>query len=430
MTDRSAAIQLERAITHLLISDNDRLRIFGRLLDKRMFLEAVNFTFITTAVELLTEGTLSRLNLLERLESGGVANAEKVYVQQTASITGTSTFDKHYTAWIEGARLRFIDHANEAIEAGELSTTEIIAKRYAVLEQARALGLPDSGISTESALLSQLEWIEYLRGVDGKSIISTGYPELDRNIIGYVPGTLTVIAARPSGGKTTLAAELAIRAQTAGPVLFNTLEMSPARLAFKVAALANKENPMKYDRSFEVASVEFEAIKARVLRQSNLNIRYLAIHDPLILESSIIATKPALFIWDYLQLAQTPARYAGRRTEFIGELARNLQQVCVRTNTPGVVLAQLNRDGADGGAALGNIKDSGVIEEAVDNAVFLERPHFAEQGPDHYKAELTIKKARSGFVGASVELMLNPKTGAFDRWNPTIAAQLVKALGL
>jgi len=270
-----------------------------------------------------------------------------------------------------------------------------------------------------------VDWLKHLRSVQGKSIVSTGYPEIDRNIIGLMPGTLTTLAARPGVGKTTLAALWALNAQESAPVLFNSLEMSPSRLSVKITALSNGTNSMDYERSFEATDLKFNETADALMGRSDLNIRFFEQQDPWALESSIIMLKPSLVIWDFLQITATPGKFASRRSEFIGEVARSLQIIAKRRNVPIVVLSQLNRDGDGGQASLANLKDSGVIEEASDNVLFLERPQMGEPGADSLRAILSIKKARSGFPGAQVELMMNPKTGSFEYWNTIAAAQML-----
>jgi len=428
MSANNQAIQLERAITHLLIADWDKLMLYSPLLDERMFLEPVNHKFLVAARELYSEGNLTKLNLLDRLEGAGVKQADLVYTQQVAAVTSSSDFLKHYTAWIEHARVRFIERCDAALVETNPSSSDLISGRLSTLEKAKALGFPDEGTTMSQAIDEGVKWQKYLRSVDGRLIVSTGFQELDRNIIGLVPGTLTTLAARPSGGKTTLACAWGMNASAAGPVLFNTLEMSPSRIAFKLAAIANGDNAMAYDRSFKAAEPEFDAICQVLLKQNGMNFRFFEKQDPAALESAIILLKPSLVIWDYLQLVSTPARFAGRRSEYIGEVARQLQQVAKRRNVPVLLLSQLNRDGDGGGAAMANLKDSSGIEEASDNIFFLETPNENAEGADRLRRILSIKKARSGFAGTSLELMMNPRTGAFEYWNTILAAQLAEEM--
>jgi len=421
----NAAIQLERAITHLIVTDNEHIASYARLLDKRMFLEPVNHQFITSAADLLSEGNMSRLNLIERLEQEGVKNPNENYTLQAAAITSSSRFATHYAAWIEHARLKFIENCDLEFAGATPTAADLIFKRTQCLELVRAIGVPDEGVTMRTAAEGAVDWLKHLRSVQGKSIVSTGYPEIDRNIIGLMPGTLTTLAARPGVGKTTLAALWALNAQESAPVLFNSLEMSPSRLSVKITALSNGTNSMDYERSFEATDLKFNETADALMGRSDLNIRFFEQQDPWALESSIIMLKPSLVIWDFLQITATPGKFASRRSEFIGEVARSLQIIAKRRNVPIVVLSQLNRDGDGGQASLANLKDSGVIEEASDNVLFLERPQMGEPGADSLRAILSIKKARSGFPGAQVELMMNPKTGSFEYWNTIAAAQML-----
>ena len=67
---------------------------------------------------------------------------------------------------------------------------------------------------------------------DGKlAPIPTGFPKLDKCLGGLFPGELTVLAARPGVGKTSLALEIALSAARAGSdVAFFSLEWSAKRV--------------------------------------------------------------------------------------------------------------------------------------------------------------------------------------------------------
>lgn len=78
--------------------------------------------------------------------------------------------------------------------------------------------------------------------------ISSGYPSIDKLTKGFVPGEVTVVAAKTSVGKTALAVNIANKVALQGiPILFVTLEMTKAQLTSRFMYLNNDENYTKVE---------------------------------------------------------------------------------------------------------------------------------------------------------------------------------------
>jgi hypothetical protein len=421
---QSASITLERAMTAKMIESEPLLMQFGPSLDPAMFLESNNSTAITVSRELVEEGVLTRRNLEYRLEKNGVKDAKSFVETLYSAATPSSEFKKHLHDWVDDATARYIKRSESALAEERCTTPELIARKTEILDTATKLGKVDDGLDFDGGIEAGKAWLSELRSAMADSCIAkTGFKPIDNDIIGLLPGTLTTIAARPATGKTTLALRIAHRVMCeGGKVLFNTLEMAAGRLSIKLAALIHRDSSMAYERSFEATDVGYyNGVIDKLDSAKRDGIRFLAKHDIWSLESAIMAARPSLVVFDYLQLMHTPREFSGRRHEFIGDVARRLQQVAVKHNVPVLVLAQLNREADGKEAGLANIKDSSGIEEASDNVLFLSNPSPNFDGIDALRRELTVKKARSGRAGAAVQLMLNPLTGALEEWD-TVSA--------
>lgn len=428
----AAEVDLESAMTHLLIADGDLLMEYGPLLnDRRLFIDPRNHAIVAASHALRAADRFAPRALYVELERvGKTSAADKIFANAAKAAEIPGDFRAHYATWVERARLRHYERAEADNLDGLTSSDDIFAARQMALEESRKAGISDVGVTMEEALAEAEQWQVDFRRSGGKGIVSTGFEQIDDRIIGLLPGTLTVVGARPNGGKTTIGCSIALNGAGQGPVIFNSLEMAPARIASKMAAMANGENPFHYDRAFKLNSDDhFARNMARMRSQAALGVRFFEQHDPLALESAIIQLRPSLVVWDFIQIVHTPPRFSGRRHEFVAEVARHLQQIAKRRGVPIVVLSQLNRGGEDG-ATMSSLKDSGGIEEAADNVLLLERPHQGEPGADGLKALLRLAKARSGFPGAEMELMMNPVTGTFEKWDTMQAAQLAEAAGI
>jgi len=426
--NQPAEIQLERAMTSTLIESPESLIKIAPLLDRLMFLDVRNFKAIDHARSLLDEELFTRSNLEVRLERDGIQNVAKYFSDLDAATTASSDFPKHYKEWLDPARLRYSLRCEAELLEKPMSVDELFARKNDILETARNLGKTEVGVQMSEASELGKSWLSNMREAQKSGgLVTTGIPIIDEALIGLMPGTLSTLAARPGGGKTTMALDWAIRNQKNGLMLINTLEMAPHRLAIKASAMANGDNSMAYERSFLADEPEFDAVKVLLDRANTLRLHFLCTSDIYALESAILALKPALVIYDFLQLTMTPREFAGKRHEFIAELARKLQRLALRRNVPILALAQLNRDAEGGAATKANLKDSSGIEEASDNLLFLEKPNQNAEGCDAFRRILKVDKARSGIEGDSVELMLSPESGQFEPWNTIKAAQLAEA---
>ena len=101
---------------------------------------------------------------------------------------------------------------------------------------------------------------------------------------------------------------------------------------------------------------------------------------------------------DYLGLLEKPK--AERNDIAIAEITRKLKQFCLRNKVPVILLSQLNR-GVEGRAdkrpTLGDLKDSGAIEQDADVIIFPYRDEVYHENSDMKGiAEIIIGKYRSG----------------------------------
>jgi len=426
-TENHSYLLNERIVTFCLAQDPELCRQFGFELQPEMFLVQSNYKTVEASLHCVSGNLHSFATLCQTMQELGVSNPVEQIKSLRAAMSASATFDKSFKIWLPGARLRWATTKIESLKEMGVPPDEFLSTQAQIAQDASHLGSCDTGVDMKTSLEEQASLMDLLRASKG-NVIQTGFTEVDYPLVGMIPGTVTVIAARPSCGKTTLACQIALLAQGngSGPVLFNSLEMSRGRVAAKLTAMAIGENPQIYDRAYAADEAGFTEIKESLRKGESLNFRFFETHDPAALESAIMNIKPSFVVYDFLQITQTPRSYRGMRTEFVGELARNLQQIAKRRGIPILVLAQLNREGVGGTATLANLKDSGVIEEAADNVLFLERPNEAAEGADRLRAILSLKKARSGLAGSSVELMLNPRTAVFEKWNTIMAAQMVE----
>lgn len=243
--------------------------------------------------------------------------------------------------------------------------------------------------------------------------IPTGFEILDRLTGGLHPGHLVIIGARPSHGKTAFALTMARNMVKAGtPVGFVSLEMTGVELVERLVAQAANLNSLELRQS----QIPEKAFKQAIRTGSGL----IKEHFPLFIDDSAQANAlsilsrarllirsqgvKALFV-DYLQLTDTGKREETRNQE-ISKITRALKQFAQSENIPVIVLSQLSRRSEGRTPILGDLRDSGAIEQDANLVLFIYRPEYEgrETMPDgrtpaENMAEISVAKQRNGPTG-------------------------------
>lgn len=425
---------LERSTAYILLGSPKKLETVVPLLDGKMFLEELTWKFLTTGADLVKRGVYSRNTLCASLEGEGEKDAYEHYNLLAGSFSSSSNFETHYPLWLDQGRKVFIAKHGEGSDEGTLTADELIANRKLILDKARTLGEFDSGSSMIDCAKSAIGVMEKLRESGGRGIIQTGFTLIDKYMLGLMPGTLTVIGARPSRGKTSLGCQLAIKAQGPDcPVLFVSAEMPSEKVALKLAGMHGQINTSQFSAPHLLSDVEFSNAKRAVLNSGGLNIRILHKTDLAAVEAAILSMDPApgLIVFDYLQILQTPSRYEGMRADYLAEVVRSFTRLADKTGSAFLLLSQVGRSGERGGASNADLKGSGGIEEAADAIILIERDDDADGGPEALQRTLRLSKNRYGW-GDDVECptLFDPRTQTFSDWDLVRAQRIATLLGI
>ena len=250
--------------------------------------------------------------------------------------------------------------------------------------------------------------------------ISTGLFSLDSKIT-FVDTELTVIAARPSMGKTAFMIKMA--SSTLGkdvlPLIFS-LEMGEESLVRRMvsqqlqietrlarhSSLLNESLQKKWQDQVSWLAEQPHRIysKVRTIPEMRTKIRQAKKDFP---------DKKIIVFLDYLTLLQTEQQFQSRSAE-VGYFSRSLKMMAMDFNIPVVSLAQLSRaveQRPDKRPQLSDLRDSGEIEQDANNVLFLYRDDYYY--PDSEKKnilEIIIAKQREGPTGR-VEILYNKNTG-------------------
>lgn len=241
-----------------------------------------------------------------------------------------------------------------------------------------------------------------------KNIISTGFIDLDRLIIGFEKPESVIVAARPSMGKTSFAQCIALNmAKKGGKVLFFSLEMSKKKLMNRMLSIESKVDSEKI-RTRNLTEEDWSRIVKAATTLSN--IEFTIIEDAFNLSEirSIIARHAArgeitLVVIDYLQLLREQGKKFQSRQIELGYYANEIARIAKTYNTVILTLSQLNRaveNREDKRPRLSDLYESGAIEAAADIVLFLYRDEYYNPDSDEKGiAEIGAAKTRDGATG-------------------------------
>jgi replicative DNA helicase len=273
---------------------------------------------------------------------------------------------------------------------------------------------------------------EVLTGIEQESKggvtpgVGCGLPRLDELTRGFQRGTMTLLAARPSVGKTQFACAVARYAcESEEPVLLVSAEMSARQLVRRLVAMVSGVDLLALNHSPHA----FDSSAPRLLDACSV------VHGwPLVVDTSSHSPgmvrlaaqrmmrehgKIGLIIVDYVQLLRGDGRAENRNLE-VGSVGRGLFRVAQDLDVPVLALSQLSRDveksagdrrGGGREPRLSDLRDSGELEQAADMVLFL-HPCDEDETAVHRRIRAILAKNRHGRRGR-VDLELASNTG---RW--------------
>ncbi|MEN6404845.1 MAG: DnaB-like helicase C-terminal domain-containing protein [Thermoguttaceae bacterium] len=264
----------------------------------------------------------------------------------------------------------------------------------------------ESTVTAKDAALDVVLEIDKAIRNNGSLGVPTGFPKFDNNIGGLFAGQLIILAARTSGGKSAMAAQIARYSGDAGRMtLYVSLEMGATELAMR-GICADAGVSSSVIRTGRIDADERKALSEAAERYATTSIIFDC--RPRQTVASIRRTARRLMrqglrllVVDYLQLIQ-PADLRIKRYEAIGQMTGDLKALARELEIPVLCLAQLSRESEkEGRPRLRHLRESGSIEMDADVVMLLDRPvgGIVENGQRQGDACLDVAKNRSGATG-------------------------------
>lgn len=242
----------------------------------------------------------------------------------------------------------------------------------------------------------------------GGTGIQLPWPEVNTTVCGLQPGDLTLIAGRPSHGKSVAGMQIAFEAAKFGRgVAYFSLEMSEESLVRRLISMVAHVDSQKMRLGY-LSNEERERIREAHAYISGMPlwIDYRGYTTPAIrraVKRLKARREVSLVVVDHFHLLQSIGREEDRAR--YARSADDLQRYAKEFGVPFVVLTQLNRKCEDENRApgLSDLAETGKLEQNADIVSFVYRPEMYAKNrqKDELRgvAEFIIAKQRNGPVG-------------------------------
>ena len=287
------------------------------------------------------------------------------------------------------------------------TTQEVLSNAEAKLFDA-ATNLPKAHTAGEclNAMAEDMERRLALKGE--RSGIVTGLHDLDAVLDGLQPGEQTIIAARPSMGKTALGLTIMDRAclQDGIPTLFVSLEMGIKSIMRRLAAM-HCRIPMNHIRRGTLTEGDAQKLTRFAIDQRKAPMIIVdAVNGATDTEIASSIRRAVrlhgikLVIVDYLQKIRPSSKHE-KKTYEIAQASGTLKNVADKCGVAMVTLAQLNRESDKGGGMprLCDLAESSQIERDADVVALLHREKSDNEEGNQNHMRLLIAKNRDGELG-------------------------------
>jgi replicative DNA helicase len=291
----------------------------------------------------------------------------------------------------------------------DISGTEVLSN---LISESIAISSTDSKKSTyntKEALGVFLDKLEEINDAidQGGTGLKTDISSLDELMGGMHPSDMIIVGARPGAGKTAMAVSVMRNVAKKGKRIgFFSTEMSVFQVMGRFASIEASIDSKKL-RSANLDDMDYSRLTAATSRIMGFDLRICDKPVMTIGEISMQSRAWAadggidFIVVDYLTRLH-PDKTGANQNIDVGLIITGLKNIARNLNIPVMVLAQLNRSGAqrkDNRPVMTDLRDSGIIEQEADQILMLHRPSADDDDGEFQGDQIIIEKNRHGSTG-------------------------------
>lgn len=287
------------------------------------------------------------------------------------------------------------DEINQRIEAA-----------YRALDEAVGRDAAPKARSVADLINPAVDRIE--EGPDVTRGVTTGWRDLDDLILGFRPGEVVIIGARPAVGKSVVMLNMAAHAalKLKLPTLVASLEMSEQECVERIIAAeggislhsirAGKLDDGDWGRIAKAHNRISDCPQLMINTDPYMSVQGIRSE----LRSMRRAGTPAgLVVVDYLQLMTSGGKTESRQQE-VSEISRGIKLLAKEFDVPVIVGSQLNRGPemrSDHKPLMADLRESGSVEQDSSIVILLFREDaYDRESPRAGEIDLIVTKNRQG----------------------------------
>jgi len=226
---------------------------------------------------------------------------------------------------------------------------------------------------------------------------------------------LTVIAARPSIGKTALALQIAYNlAIQENKVFIFSLEMSGPQLTERIACRLTEISHEHLKTPKFLTEDENTHLNQFIGYMEKTQI-YLNVVEGVSTLSGVKKYiefyKPSVVFIDQLSQLKENRRFNSPRERFT-YMTNTLKSMAMELDIPIILCAQINRSAQNKKPTLADLKESGSIEEDADNVIMIHQDE--ESDNETIDMLILIRKQRNGVRDVEIDTVYRKKRFKFD----------------
>ena len=240
-----ANIEAEEAILGGILLDPVAMSRIEAQLNPQAFLLSAHQEIYQTALKLYHQGKPNDLMAVstyladrERLESVGGMTKLSQLLNRTVSAVN---IDRYVNLVMDKfLRRKIIEAGHNVVNLGYDKSLEL--DNLLDCSQKEVFAISQQKICSDTEHNSEIAAAVFNRLEEKTPIYSTGIRELDRLMVGFEPGNMTILAGRPSMGKSAISLYLALQVaiQHQLPVVIFSLEMTKKDLEYRLWSLMSK----------------------------------------------------------------------------------------------------------------------------------------------------------------------------------------------